>query len=834
MLKEHATHESTRPSQSSYKENSNTLKTSIGSEEPLLNVEYQQEETKFTHVQRPNNISVDLIRDGSFVPSEHFFHTPPCHPHGNIFDSPIEEVSQQSYFDFPRLPKDSPQFPPPKTVFLDHRHRANTMPSTFKLDYSEEYSSLSHRHNIDPQGNEALTHLRTNNRGQSLYKRFPSEDANIWQSFDELRIEDMNNQRSSEKPLFLDESNIQYNKASRDTHSNHDYLSEHLSSVFDSDFIPQGTPYTRQNFLNHKEIDTFPPVLSATSPRLDTPSFTALKQPLTGTERNHPNQWTPFVATSRAKNGSTEGNTNSYNNLVSTPGSAGGQKFFTTEISPDLFSPHVAYDSHDGGYTMNPNRIPVLSEHHGHHPFYQQGIEMCNQADSPHEGKLKHLKPKQVHNGGYHEGHFKSSNSGNSGNLRSSNHHHGHHHSKANHGTTKNAGSKTSTNKINPKKAVSEVESMNRFLGVSLESLVGEIYALCRDQHGCRYLQKKLEEQNPAYIDIIFEEVSEYFVDLMTDPFGNYLCQKLLEYSNDEQRTVLVGKVAPELVRISLNMHGTRAAQKLVEYLSNAKQIQLATIALTPSVVPLIKDLNGNHVIQKCLSYLAAKDNQFIYDAVTRQCVEVATHRHGCCVFQRCIDHASPAQKAQLVDEITVQGLRLVQDPFGNYVVQYILDLGEDHFSNSLIRTFWGSVCVLSIQKFSSNVIEKCIRVADNETRRGLIKELLNPEQLEKLLRDSFANYVVQTALDYADPVQRSLLAECIKPMIPFIKNTPYGKRIQGKLSKEQAQHPVMFLNTAPQPSVPMGNLQYKDIRPEYKHATMSTMRVNNIRFPFY
>jgi hypothetical protein len=49
----------------------------------------------------------------------------------------------------------------------------------------------------------------------------------------------------------------------------------------------------------------------------------------------------------------------------------------------------------------------------------------------------------------------------------------------------------------------------------------------------------------------------------------------------------------------------------------------------------------------------------------------------------------------------------LVQDPFGNYVVQYVLDLGDAQFSDQLIRQFIGHVGALSVQKFSSNVMEK-------------------------------------------------------------------------------------------------------------------------------
>lgn len=40
-------------------------------------------------------------------------------------------------------------------------------------------------------------------------------------------------------------------------------------------------------------------------------------------------------------------------------------------------------------------------------------------------------------------------------------------------------------------------------------------------------------------------------------------------------------------------------------------------------------------------------------------------------------------------------------------MVQYVLDLNDPRFSDAVIRQFIGNVCLLSVQKFSSNVIEK-------------------------------------------------------------------------------------------------------------------------------
>lgn len=114
----------------------------------------------------------------------------------------------------------------------------------------------------------------------------------------------------------------------------------------------------------------------------------------------------------------------------------------------------------------------------------------------------------------------------------------------------------------------------NRFLNYDLKTMArADIYTLCKDQHGCRFLQKKLEEKDPENVQIIFEETAPHVVELMTDPFGNYLCQKLLEFCNDEQRNVLVRNAAPSLVSIALNQHGTRALQKMIEFISTPEQV---------------------------------------------------------------------------------------------------------------------------------------------------------------------------------------------------------------------------------------------------------------------
>ncbi|KAI0453215.1 ARM repeat-containing protein [Xylaria acuta] len=331
-------------------------------------------------------------------------------------------------------------------------------------------------------------------------------------------------------------------------------------------------------------------------------------------------------------------------------------------------------------------------------------------------------------------------------------------------------------------------DAMNRYINLPLEQVGGTIYELCKDQHGCRYLQKQLENQIPEHVHMIWMETNQHVVELMTDPFGNYLCQKLLEYCDDEERTVLIQNAAKDMVRIALNQHGTRALQKMIEFVTTPTHVQIIIEALRYRVVELIQDLNGNHVIQKCLNKLGSADSEFIFSAVGTHCIEVGTHRHGCCVLQRCIDHASGPQKVWLISQITEHALRLVQDPFGNYVVQYIIDLNEPSFTEPLATRFLSKIGMLSRHKFSSNVVEKCLRCASEEAKDRMVSELLVPGEMERLLKDSFGNYVVQTALEHSSVHMKHQLVEAIRPMLPGIRGTPYGRRLGAKIQQHDTQ----------------------------------------------
>ncbi|XP_042009709.1 uncharacterized protein LOC121758366 [Salvia splendens] len=315
----------------------------------------------------------------------------------------------------------------------------------------------------------------------------------------------------------------------------------------------------------------------------------------------------------------------------------------------------------------------------------------------------------------------------------------------------------------------------------SLAEAQGFIHDIAKDQHGCRILQRIFEQGTSQDVQIIFIEIIDHVVELMVNPFGNYLMQKLLEVCNEEQKTHILLRLTEEpgeLVRISLNTHGTRVVQKLIETLKTRQQISLVISALDPGFLALIKDLNGNHVVQRCLQCFTTEDSKFIFVGAAKYCLDIAMHQHGCCVLQRCITHSTGEFRENLVAEISANGLLLAQDAFGNYVVQFILELKIPSATSKLTRQFEGNYVHLSRQKFSSHVIEKCLVVCNNETRSKIIHELLSAPYFEQLLQDPHANYVVQTALRVTEGSLHSSLLNAIESYKMVSRNSPYSKRI--------------------------------------------------------
>ena len=110
--------------------------------------------------------------------------------------------------------------------------------------------------------------------------------------------------------------------------------------------------------------------------------------------------------------------------------------------------------------------------------------------------------------------------------------------------------------------------------------------------------------------------------------------------------------------------------------------------------------------------------------------------------------------------------LPLMQDQYGNYVVQHVLQKEPQRALLALTACALPHLIPLSTQKYSSNVLEKCLQLADEATRGQWLTALATPEAVARLHRDAFGNYVLQAALQAATPVQRQPVLAILTPLL--------------------------------------------------------------------
>ena len=143
-----------------------------------------------------------------------------------------------------------------------------------------------------------------------------------------------------------------------------------------------------------------------------------------------------------------------------------------------------------------------------------------------------------------------------------------------------------------------------------MNELFHYVNLLAKEQTGCRFLQKKLEEDSSFADRLLFPQLYENLLELMIDAFGNYLIRKLLEYINQENLEKVVKLVSHLILSLGLNAHGTRVIQKIIESIKSEKLFDLFLISFNPVMLDLMKEVNGNHIIIKFVSLIKYPKNK--------------------------------------------------------------------------------------------------------------------------------------------------------------------------------------------------------------------------------
>jgi len=91
--------------------------------------------------------------------------------------------------------------------------------------------------------------------------------------------------------------------------------------------------------------------------------------------------------------------------------------------------------------------------------------------------------------------------------------------------------------------------------------------------------------------------------------------------------------------------------------------------------------------------------------------------------------------------------MTLVQNPFGNYAIQTTIECIPAEELSEIFNILLKNVLALSIQKFSSNVIEKCLDFCNDYFKEQFVIQITMPDVMKSLIKNTYGFYVIQKLL---------------------------------------------------------------------------------------
>lgn len=286
----------------------------------------------------------------------------------------------------------------------------------------------------------------------------------------------------------------------------------------------------------------------------------------------------------------------------------------------------------------------------------------------------------------------------------------------------------------------------------------GNFSTYIQNQQTSRLFQYYFDQTHPDITHLLFSEIYEQLNLLLLDPYANYFCLKIFHFLNANDRVLFLNKLALNFVTLSTNKISTYPIQCIIQSLTSPSEQAIIIQGLLynnlqseSNVIKLSFDLYGTHVIEKILEHFNIDLLLQVIGLICNDFLFIANNPNGLCVVKKVIEVANNTMYFDIVNEqLTKNALLLIQNPYGNYTLQHAFDVWDISQCERIIAQFQSNLVYLSIQKYSSNVIEKCLEKS-NAFLLSFCKELVSDNSYSTLilfLKNTFGNFVIQTILN--------------------------------------------------------------------------------------
>ena len=345
-------------------------------------------------------------------------------------------------------------------------------------------------------------------------------------------------------------------------------------------------------------------------------------------------------------------------------------------------------------------------------------------------------------------------------------------------------------NSKNPKSKQRDIHVISKEKKISLEDFIKYINNIqmpiiefvCNSK-GAIELQKMLEKSG-LDIKMYFIQTlkREGLTIIMKNVHGNYFFQKLIKDSSEKITSNIISYISEDIIDISKDDSGTFSVQALVNEISAINDINIILQKIKGHEIEMIYDKNATYVVQKIIlkfpDIYRNELNEIILNNFSKLCLDV----NGICIVKNFIKTNSIENDKQRMKIIIDNNfILLAQSPFGNYAIQFLIEKLKTFELNEIFEALIERIYKLSIQQFSSNVVEKALEKMDTLNLEKALDKLFFQGKFIFLLKNKFGKFVIIKAIGY---MTKELRTKFEIDLINNISNGVYNHKDKNLIKK--------------------------------------------------
>ena len=216
-------------------------------------------------------------------------------------------------------------------------------------------------------------------------------------------------------------------------------------------------------------------------------------------------------------------------------------------------------------------------------------------------------------------------------------------------------------------------------------------------------------------VDFLLDELKNYLSDISIDKYGNYFLRKLIQVCSPSQRIKILNFISDKFIEIANNAYGTHPLQSLIEIINMPEEKKLVLSYILNNELILSLDSKGTHIIQKFISGTKDDERKELNNNLTNIINKLIIDPFGVCVLMKLVKYTKDEIIYKKISEYITSNdtLSFIQHPYANYAVQILINSTDLTYCDNIIETVVENYLSLSMQKFSSNVVENCIKYCD-------------------------------------------------------------------------------------------------------------------------